>query len=63
MKECPLPWNEEGTDKLNCSSGSCMKFDGWASDGKRVMMRDCGFFSADEIDYSAVLLGGSTDGT
>jgi hypothetical protein len=27
---------------------SCFKFDGYASDGKRIMMRDCGYFNTDD---------------
>ncbi len=61
-KECPLPWTEEGTDKLNCS-GSCMKFDGWTEkENHRVMMRDCGYFKAEECSEDETLFDGVTKG-
>ena len=62
-KECPLPWAEEGTLRLNCTSGSCMKFDGWTEkDNKRVVMRDCGYFKAEECSEEEFLMDGVTPG-
>ncbi len=37
------------------SPASCLKFDGFAPDGERVWMRDCGFFSVNECDDNYVL--------
>ena len=35
------------TEVIKCEV-SCFKFDGYASDGKRILMRDCGYFDTDE---------------
>ena len=40
-KLCSLPYNEEFAEKLTCKT-ACMKFDGNAEDGKRVLVRTCG---------------------
>lgn len=62
---CPNPWKTEGVANVTCSaSSSCYSFDGLASDGKRVLMRDCGYFEADECSESQQLFGrGSAQGT
>ena len=39
---CTLPYDETFSEKISCPK-SCMKFDGKASDGKRVLVRSCGF--------------------
>ena len=40
-KLCTLPYDEEFAEKITCKK-SCMKFDGNADDGKRVLVRSCG---------------------
>ena len=41
-KLCTLPYVGTFSEKITCAK-SCMKFDGEASDGKRVIVRSCGF--------------------
>lgn len=62
FSECPLPWDESKVGTVNCTTTTCMKFDGWASDGKRIMMRDCGFFTADECRDEETINGVETKG-
>lgn len=46
---CPFPWDEEGVETTECDRPkSCYKFDGHDIDGKRVILRDCGYFEAGE---------------
>ena len=33
--------------KFQCDK-SCVKFDGYAKDGKRIVVRNCGYFTANE---------------
>lgn len=40
-KLCTLPYEKEFSEKITCTK-SCMKFDGNAEDGKRVLVRSCG---------------------
>ena len=49
MKDlCELPFDEETVDTIECPQ-SCLKFDGFTSkDNRKVTVRDCGFFDADE---------------
>ena len=47
---CPLDFakDEESVRVIKCTK-SCLKFDGWTLDGsKRVLVRDCGYFSTTE---------------
>ncbi len=48
--------------KIKCRH-SCFKFDGLASDGKRVVMRDCGYFDANECVLNQNFEDGSAIGT
>ena len=41
-KLCTLPYDDSFSEKISCAK-SCMKFDGFAEDGKRVLVRSCGF--------------------
>ena len=41
-KLCTLPYVDTSSEKITCDK-SCMKFDGEAPDGKRVLVRSCGF--------------------
>ena len=41
-KLCTLPYVDTSSEKISCDK-SCMKFDGDAPDGKRVLVRSCGF--------------------
>ena len=41
-KLCTLPYIDTSSEKITCDK-SCMKFDGEAPDGKRVLVRSCGF--------------------
>merc|ERR1712008_186818 len=43
---CELPYDLATAEFINCPK-SCMKFDGFA-DGKKVIVRDCGIYEADE---------------
>jgi hypothetical protein len=46
---CPLPYDVEDEDnKFIMCDKSCLKFDGFAMDGKRVLVRTCGYFVSDE---------------
>lgn len=40
-KLCTLPYDDTFSEKISCEK-SCMKFDGQAEDGKRVLVRSCG---------------------
>ena len=40
-KLCSLPYDDTFSEKISCAK-SCMKFDGKAEDGKRVLVRSCG---------------------
>ena len=40
-KLCTLPYDDTFSEKISCAK-SCMKFDGQAEDGKRVLVRSCG---------------------
>ena len=40
-KLCSLPYDDTLAEKISCAK-SCMKFDGQAEDGKRVLVRSCG---------------------
>ena len=42
---------------------SCFKFDGYASDGKRILMRDCGYFDTDECVSGQNFEDGTAVGT
>lgn len=47
IDNCQLPYDKEEGKVIECDK-SCMKFDGLAKDGKRIIVRDCGFFLTDE---------------
>lgn len=39
---CPLPYDEDKTERISCAK-SCMKFDGYSDmDNRRVLVRGCG---------------------
>ena len=38
---CTLPYEESFSERITCEK-SCMKVDGFAHDGKRVIVRSCG---------------------
>lgn len=38
---CQLPFDQEAAETITCDQ-SCMKFDGFADDGKRIIVRSCG---------------------
>ena len=40
-KLCSLPYNADYAETITCKK-ACMKFDGYAEDGKRVLVRTCG---------------------
>ena len=42
---------------------SCFKFDGYANDGKRILMRDCGYFDTDECVSGQNFEDGTAVGT
>merc|ERR1719270_112260 len=44
---CELPFDKDDGKIIKCDK-SCVKFDGFAKDGKRIVVRNCGYFTADE---------------
>ena len=44
---CDLPYDNDDGKQIHCDK-SCLKFDGQAKDGKRIVVRNCGFFLAEE---------------
>ena len=50
------------TEIIKCEV-SCFKFDGYASDGKRILMRDCGYFDTDECVSGQNFEDGTAVGT
>ena len=44
---CELPFDTDDGKIIKCDK-SCVKFDGYAKDGKRIVVRNCGYFTADE---------------
>ena len=47
---------------IKCET-SCMKFDGYTPTGKRVIMRDCGYFDTEECVYDVDFEDGTATGT
>lgn len=45
-KKCQPNFDPSTTRTIHCDK-SCMKFDGYNDIGKRVIVRDCGYFSAE----------------
>ena len=44
--ECPHPWVKDNITTVECGK-SCMKFDGYTKDDKRLILMDCGYFETD----------------
>ena len=62
---CRIPYATEpknGAKNITCDK-SCVKFDGIARDGKRVIVRNCGYFKADECIEGAYFEDPDTIGT
>lgn len=59
---CELPYDTENAKMIECEK-SCMKFDGQAVDGKRIVVRNCGYFLADECIEGAFFENEDTIGT
>lgn len=59
---CAMPYDESEGKFINCDK-SCMKFDGLATDGKRVVVRNCGYFTANECVEEAIFEDETTIGT
>ena len=61
---CRIPYDTEAdvAMKIPCDK-SCVKFDGTARDGKRVVIRNCGYFQADECVEGAFFEDSDTVGT
>ena len=62
---CRIPYTteaENGAKNITCDK-SCVKFDGIARDGKRVIVRNCGYFKADECVEGAYFEDPDTIGT
>lgn len=59
---CELPYDTEDATMIECEK-SCMKFDGQAVDGKRIVVRNCGYFLANECIEGAFFENEDTIGT
>ena len=62
---CRIPYDvtpESGAKNISCDK-SCVKFDGTARDGKRVIVRNCGYFKANECVEGAYFEDPDTIGT
>ena len=61
---CRIPYDTEAdvAMKIPCDK-SCVKFDGTARDGKRVVIRNCGYFQANECVEGAFFEDTDTVGT
>ena len=44
---CELPFDKDNGKIIKCEK-ACLKFDGYAKDGKRIVVRNCGFLTGDE---------------
>ena len=44
---CELPFDKYNGKIIKCEK-ACVKFDGYAKDGKRIVVRNCGYFTGDE---------------
>jgi hypothetical protein len=44
---CELPFDKDNGKIIKCEK-ACIKFDGYAKDGKRIVVRNCGYFTGDE---------------
>ena len=64
VDNCEMPYNveDENVKKISCEK-SCLKFDGNAKDGKRVVLRTCGYFTTDECVEGAFYEDKDTIGT
>ena len=64
VDNCEMPYNveDENVKKISCEK-SCLKFDGNAKDGKRVVVRTCGYFMANECVEGAHYEDPDTIGT
>ena len=59
---CELPYDKDDGERIQCDK-SCLKFDGQAKDGKRIVVRNCGYFTADECIHGASYEDTDTIGT
>ena len=62
VDNCEMPYDTEEGKKISCEK-SCLKFDGNAKDGKRVVVRTCGYFMANECVEGAHYEDPDTIGT
>ena len=44
---CELPFGKDNGKIIKCEK-ACVKFDGYAKDGERIVVRNCGYFTGDE---------------
>jgi len=59
---CQLPFDTEEGKLIECDK-SCLKFDGLAKDGKRIVIRNCGYFTTNECIEEASYEDKDTIGT
>ena len=45
---CELPFDTDDGKIIKCDK-SCVKFDGYAKDGKRIVVRNCGYFTGKSL--------------
>ena len=59
---CEIPYYKDEGALIKCDK-SCLKFDGYARDGKRIVVRNCGYFYADECVEGSFFEDETTIGT
>jgi len=57
---CDFHFHKDDVRNITCEK-SCMTFNGYTDDGKRIIVRDCGYFVSNECkdnqDYEGVAVG------
>ena len=51
---CELPFDTDDGKIIKCDK-SCVKFDGYAKDGKRIVVRNCGYFTGKSLSEALIL--------
>ena len=58
---CDYDFHKEDMRNITCDK-SCLTFDGYTNDNKRIIVRDCGYFVANECKDNQLYEGGVAKG-
>merc|ERR1711936_253427 len=59
---CEVPYYEDEAEFITCPV-SCMTFQGFSKSGQKIIVRDCGFFEADECTANKIYENTDAKGT